>query len=75
MRSLAVRKVFVELGDQQPHDPPQVVVGQRLEDDDLVDAVDELGIERPLDLAEHHLVDALGNLAVSVDWKPIALFF
>ena len=39
---------------------PQVVVGQRLEHDDLVDAVDELGVEGLLHLAEHHVVDALG---------------
>src|SRR5687768_6272838 len=56
---LAVDQVGVELGDEQAHDPPQVVVGERLEDDDLVDAVDELGIEGPLDLAEHHLRHAL----------------
>ena len=42
---------------------PQVVVGQRLEDDDLVDAVDELGVEGPLHLAEHHVGDALVDRA------------
>src|SRR5437762_1940446 len=60
---LAIDEVLVELRDQQRHDQPQVVVGQRLEDDDLVDAVDELGVERPFDFAEHHLVHALRNLA------------
>src|SRR5207247_416659 len=43
---LPVGQVLVQLVDQQLHDPPQVVVGERLEDDDLVDAVDELGVER-----------------------------
>ena len=61
---LAIDQVLVQLRDQQRHDPPQVVVGQRLEDDDFVDAVDELGVERALDLAEHHVRDAL------VDRRP-----
>src|SRR6185295_1690808 len=49
---LPVHEVVVELSDQERHDAPQVLVAQRLEDDDLVDAVDELGVERPLHLAE-----------------------
>src|SRR5262245_9858072 len=59
---LAIDEVVVELGDEQPHDSPQVVVGQRLEDDDLVDAVDELGVERALDLTQDHLRDASADL-------------
>src|SRR5215471_12655380 len=39
---LSIDKISVQLRDEQAHDPPQIVVGQRLEDDDLVDAVDEL---------------------------------
>ena len=36
-------------------DLDQVVVGQRVEQDDLVQAVEELGVERPLDFAAHHV--------------------
>ena len=35
----------VEVGDQQLDDPLEVGIGQRMEDDDLVDAVEELGPE------------------------------
>src|SRR5262249_530821 len=59
---LAVDQVVVELIDQQAHDAPQVVVSQRLEDDDLVDAVDELGVEGALHFAEHHVRHALADL-------------
>jgi hypothetical protein len=34
--------VGVEVGDQERRDPAQVVVRQRIEDDDFVDPVDEL---------------------------------
>src|SRR5438105_2935205 len=60
---LAIGEVVVQLVNQQRHDPPQVVVAQRLEDDDFVDAVDELGVERPLHFAEHHFRHALRDLA------------
>ena len=35
----------IEVGQQQLDDPLEVGVGQRVEDDDLVDAVEELGPE------------------------------
>ena len=35
----------VEVRDQQLDDPLEVGIGQRVEDDDLVDAVEELGPE------------------------------
>ena len=60
---LAVDQILVQLCDQKPHDSPQIVVGERFEDDELVDAVDELRIERAFDLAEHHVGDALGDFA------------
>ena len=59
----AIGQVGVELLHQQAQDLAQIVVRQRLEDDQLVDAVDELGVERALDLAEHHVVHALLQLA------------
>ena len=55
---LAIDQVVVQLLDQQPRDRPQVVVRERLEDDDFVDAVDELRVERLPHLAQHHVVDA-----------------
>ena len=48
---LAVDEVVVQLLDEQVGDRPEVVVRERLEDDDLVDAVDELGVEGLADLA------------------------
>ncbi len=54
-----IHQVDVELIDQQRQDLPQLVVVERIEHDQLVDAVDELGVEGPLDLAEHHLLHAL----------------
>src|SRR5437868_6560326 len=56
---LSIDQVGVELRDEQPHDLPQVLVAERLEHDDLVDAVDELRVERALDLSEHHVRYAL----------------
>ena len=58
-RQLAIDQVVVELLDEQRHDAPQVIVGQRLEHDDLVDAVDELRVEGSLHLAEDHVGHAL----------------
>ena len=46
-----LRQVGIELLDQQFHDLEQVGVVQRLEENDFVDAVEELGIEGLFDLA------------------------
>ena len=67
--AVPVDQVLVQLIDQQPHDPPQVVVGQRVEDDDFVDPVDELRVEGAPHFAEHHLVDARWTCAAA-DWNP-----
>ncbi len=55
---LPVHEVVVELIDEQPRDRPQIIIRQRLEHDDFVDTIDELGVEGLADLAEHHVVDA-----------------
>src|SRR5688572_17874856 len=65
-----IDQVRVQLIDQQRHDPPQVLVRERVEDDDFVDTVDELGIEGPLDLAEHHVVDVLVDDAGIAGLEP-----
>src|SRR5262245_152998 len=54
----AIDQVVVHLLDQELGDGPEILVGERIEHDDLVDAVDELGIEGLPDLPEHHVVDA-----------------
>ena len=66
----AVDQVVVHLLDEQLRDGPQVVVRERLEDDDLVDAVDELRVEGLLDLAEHHVVDAAADHAAVGRLEP-----
>ena len=55
-------QVGVELVHEEPRDAREVLVGQRVEDDDLVHPVDELGVEGAFHLAHHHLVDALGGV-------------
>ena len=49
-------KVCVELLNQQFKNLHEFRIGQRGEDDDLVQAVDELGVEGSLHLAHHHLL-------------------
>ena len=66
----AIGEVRVQLIDQQAQNPPQVVVRQRLEDDDLVDAVDEFRVERPLHLAEHHVRHGARDLALIGRLEP-----
>jgi hypothetical protein len=48
-----------DLGDLVLDDLHQVVAGQRAEDDHVVEAVDELGAEEPLDLLHQDRLDVL----------------
>ena len=48
-----------DLADLQIDDLVEVFFGQRLEDDDLVEAVDELGAEEPLDFFEQNRLDVV----------------
>ena len=44
-------QIQVDLLDQQVDDLEQIFIGQRGEQNDLVEAVEEFGVERPLHLA------------------------
>src|SRR5262249_2500952 len=48
-RDRLLRQVRVELSDHQLQNLDQVGLGQRVEDDDFIEAVQKLGIERALD--------------------------
>src|SRR5437879_9846685 len=58
---LLADQVSVDLSDQQVDDFDQIVVGERCEENDFIQAVEELRIERPLHFTAHHLVDLGGN--------------
>ena len=64
---LELDALLAELGvdpvDHQPDDLRDVLLGQGVEDDDVVDAVDELRPERPLQLLEHPLLHLLVGAA------------
>ena len=50
----------VDPGELEVHDPLEVLLGERLEDDDVVHPVQELGAEVPLHLPQHRLLHLLG---------------
>jgi len=54
-----VNQRVIELTNEQVDDAEQVVVSERIENDDLVQPVQELRIERFLHFAHHHFFDAL----------------
>ena len=54
-------QVHVDLLDQQLDDLEQVFVDQRSEQNDFVQAVEKLGVERPLYFAHHLIFDLLRN--------------
>src|SRR5271166_349400 len=60
-RDGALRQVLVQLLHHQLHDLDEVRLGQRVEDDDLVETVEELGVEGALHLALHHVLDLAGD--------------
>ena len=60
-------QIGIDLAHQHLYDLAQVLVAQRAEDDRLVEAVEELWIERPLDLVQ----DLLLGLGVAVRLRRI----
>jgi hypothetical protein len=70
-----IGQVRVQLSTSSDVIRRRIVVGQRLEDDDLVDAVDELGLKvrftSPITMSLTFLSIALVSLA----WKPSDAFF
>ena len=56
-RDGALRQVVVQLVHHQFDDLDEVGLGQRVEDDDLVETVQELGVEGALHLVPHHVLD------------------
>jgi hypothetical protein len=64
-RDRLLRQVGVELVHHQLDDRNQVLLGQRVEQDHLVETVEELGVEGALHLVLHHVLDSLrGHLLV-----------
>ena len=62
----------VDVLEQDVDDRPQLALAQRVEDDHLVDAVDELGAEGAPQLAQDLLLDALeARLRRSPSPKPM----
>ncbi len=70
-RHVAVEQALAEALREQAHDLAELLLVQLREDDDVVDAVEELGLEVPLellvDLALHPLVR---RLRVALDLEP-----
>src|ERR1019366_8120115 len=56
-RDGALRQVLVQLLHHQFHDLDQVGLAERVEDNDLVETVEKLGVEGALHLAPHHVLD------------------
>src|SRR5579864_6760076 len=57
-----LRQVRIELRNHELENLDQVVFAERVEDDDFVDAVQELGIEGTLDLVPDQLFDLVGDV-------------
>jgi len=55
-------EILVDLFDQKTHDLDQVVIGERHEENDVVEAIEEFGIEGPFHFAAD-LIFHLGRLA------------
>ena len=68
-----LRQVRVELLHQQLDDLDQVGVVERLEEDDLVEAVEELGVEGLLDFVLDQLLDLLADQVVAIALEAEAL--
>src|SRR5206468_372139 len=66
-------QVEVELVHQEARDQDQLLIGQGVEDDDLVHPVDELRVEGALDLPHHHLVDPLHRVLQLPGGEPMIL--
>src|SRR6202012_5792706 len=65
--STLVQQPLGDRGDDQPADLLDLALGERLEDDELVDPVQELREERPLGGGEHALTGAvIGGRALAV---------
>ena len=64
---LLVGQTAVEAGEQQVDDVGDVVLGQGLVEDDLVQTVEELGAEGALEQLIHLLPGLLGDLSVLAD--------
>src|SRR5271166_1238601 len=60
-RDGTLRQVLVQLLHHQLHDLDEVLLRQRVEDDDLVETVEEFGVEGALHFALHHVLDLAGD--------------
>ena len=73
---LVILEALLHLAEQDLHDLHHVMLGELAEHDDVVDAVQELGIERALDLvhdpAAHGLVLGLSLLLGAAETKLLA---
>src|SRR5262245_22013115 len=70
-----VGQLCVDAADHEPDDAGDVVLAQAVEDDDVVDAVDELGPEGALQLVQHPLLHLLvaGRLRLGQESRGDAL--
>src|SRR5437899_2736971 len=72
---LPVNQCVVQLAHQQIDDAEQIFVAERIENNDFVQPVQELRIERPLYFVHDHIFMLFCPTSSAPDWKPSAVRF